>query len=512
MCGSSSTAAALAGGSVGPRRAPAAPLRPAAEFAMSEDYDHDAADAEERWWQEERELAWTDDPLPGEPWTELGYARRLVRVYGERLRFVSEWRRWLVYDGVRWVHDEAQAARWAKVIARRLTNCALGISDEAKRKNMLHVARRGESSAGVAGALKLASTETEIAVDFRDLDADPFLLNCPNGVLDLRTGQLGKHDPAFLLTKITRAAYCPDAKGTSFTKFLREIQPGEDMRDFLARLLGHALEGRVVEHVLPIFHGTGANGKSTLVEAVLFALGDYADAADPELLTARTFDAHPTGNADLFGRRLAILHESDQGRHLAEGTVKRLTGGDRVKARRMREDFWSFEPSHLFVMLTNHKPLVRGTDEGIWRRLRLVPFDVTIAKDKQDDTLGETLALEADAVLAWLATGYRDWRAGGLATPAKVTEATEEYRTESDALERFIDDCCRRGPVFSVGSSQLYAAWQRWCDREDVQAGSNKAFTTALQNKGFNDRHTMAGTVWDGIGLPARDDEKSPER
>src|SRR5262245_31431488 len=178
------------------------------------------------------------------------------------------------------------------------------------------------------------------------------------------------------------------------------------MRDFLALLLGHRLEGRVIEHLLPIFCGVGANGKSTFVGAALGALGDYAGPADPDLLTARTFDAHPTGTADLFGMRIAVLHETDAGRPLAEGTVKRLTGGDRLKARRMREDFWSFEPSHTFVMLTNHKPVVGGDDEGIWRRLRLVPFDVVIPTEEQDEELGDKLALEADAVLTWLTHGY----------------------------------------------------------------------------------------------------------
>ena len=177
-----------------------------------------------------------------------------------------------------------------------------------------------------------------------------------------------------------------------------------------ARLLGHALEGKVTAHILPILQGDGANGKSTLIDAIMYALGDYADAADPDLLRARTFDAHPTGVADLYGLRLALLHETDAGHRLAEGTVKRLTGGDRLKARRMREDFWSFDPSHTFVMLTNHKPLVGGTDEGIWRRLRLVPFEVVIPPAERDEDLGRKLAAEADAVLAWLVAGYLDWK------------------------------------------------------------------------------------------------------
>src|SRR5439155_21442543 len=182
-------------------------------------------------------------------------------------------------------------------------------------------------------------------------------------------------------------------------------------------LVGHGLEGRVIEDILPIHFGEGANGKGTFIGAVLAALGDYGDAADPGLLTARSFDAHPTGTADLCGLRLAVLHETDAGRHLAEGTVKRLTGGDRLKARRMREDFWSFDPSHTFVMLTNHKPLVAGTDEGIWRRIRLVPWDVVIPAAERDEQLASRLALEVGAVLAWLVAGYLDWHEHGLADP-----------------------------------------------------------------------------------------------
>lgn len=442
------------------------------------------------------------DPLPDEPWTELGYAKRLIALYGQRLRYVPAWRRWLVWDGTRWAQDATgQAARWMKATARVLTTDALAIMDKDKRRAALNLARRAESSAGVAGALTLASTEPEIAVSPDELDADPFLLNCRNGVLDLRTGEHVPHDPALLLTKVTGASYDPEAIGAEFAKFLETVQPDAEMRSYLARLLGHALEGRVVAHVLPILHGAGANGKGTLINAVLGALGNYADAADPELLTARTFDAHPTGTADLFGLRLAVLHESDQGRRLAEGTVKRLTGGDRVKARRMREDFWHFEPSHTFCMLTNHKPIVTGTDEGIWRRLRLVPFDVVIPSEQRDEELGDRLALERDAVLAWLVAGYREWRLMGLSEPAAARQATDGYRSESDALGRFIEECCATGQPYTAQSSLLFTAWQRWCEREGIQPGTSKAFSTTLQNKGYDKTHTNAGTLWKNIGL-----------
>ncbi len=448
-----------------------------------------------------------DDPLPGEPWTELGYARRLIQVYGDRLRYVPAWRRWLVWDGRRWVHDATgQAQRWAKVIARRLTTGAMAIEDEQKRKAAVSLARRGESAHAVAGALTLAGTEPGIVVTPDDLDADPFLLNCRNGTLDLRSGELRPHDPADLLTKVAGTEYHPDAAGQEWEKFLGRVQPEPQMRAYLARLIGQALEGRVTAHILPIFNGVGANGKTTFTGAMDAALGDYAGPADPGLLTARNFDAHPTGVADLFGLRLAVLHEFDQDRQLAEGTVKRLTGGDSVKARRMREDFWSFTPSHTFLMLTNHKPVVSGDDDGIWRRIKLVPWEVVIPEDERDEELGDKLALELDAVLAFLVRGYRDWHINGLGDPEQVTAATGSYRSESDAIARFLDQQCITGPHFHVKSSELFAAWSKWCASEGEEPGTQTSFSTTLVNRGFDKTKTSGVMRWTGIGLQDSED------
>ena len=447
------------------------------------------------------------DPLPDEPRTELGYARRLVHVFGGRLRYVPAWRRWLTWDDTRWAHDSTgQAARWMKAVARRLTADAMAIEDPLKRAAALSAARRGESSHAIAGALTLASTEAELAVSPDDLDADPYLLNCANGTLDLRTMTLRDHDPADLLTKVTRAAWHPDAASEEWDAFLARVQPDEEMRGYLARLTGHGLEGRVTEHLLQVHYGAGANGKSTFTETVVFTLGDYAAPADPDLLTARTFDAHPTGVADLFGLRLATLHETDRGRRLAEATVKRLTGGDRIKARGMRQDFWSFTPSHTFVMLTNHRPLISGTDDGIWRRIRLVPWDVQIPDEEKDGGLGDRLQLGADAVLRFLAEGYADWRDHGLADPEQVAKATAAWRGESDALGRFIADRCLAGPYFYARSGELFAAWCEWCQAGNEEPGTQTAFSLELARLGYGKRRTETGAVWDGIALAAAPD------
>jgi putative DNA primase/helicase len=469
---------------------------------------HAAGIADDRGHRPHRPLR--GDPLPDEPLTEMGYANRLIAEYGERIRYVAVWKRpWLVWDGKRWTRDATgQVSRWAKSIARGLTSAALAIESERERDTVMRYTRRGESASSIRGALQLASVDDRIAVSPEDLDRDPFLLNCPNGVLDLRTMQLRAHEPGLLLTKMTGAPYEPGADGPTFAKFLERVQPDPDMRAYLARLLGHALAGRVSEHVLPIFYGAGRNGKGTLIAAVLAALGDYADAADPQLLTARTNDAHPTSNADLFGLRLAVLHEGDAGRHLAEGTTKRLTGGDRVKARRMHEDFWSFEPSHTLVMLTNHKPIVSGTDEGIWSRLRLVPWDVVIPPEERDPQLGDRIVAELAAVLAWLADGWADYRrCGGLAEPEAVTAATSAYRAESDALGRFIEQQCIRNPGMTAWSSQLYEAWVSWCRAEGVEPGSQKAFSDSLHERGFDSHKSHGRMRWTGLGLAAEDTE-----
>jgi putative DNA primase/helicase len=441
-----------------------------------------------------------------EPLTELGYARRLIAKHGGELRYVVPWNRWLIWNGSQWIPDsDGYVQRCMKLIARDV-HTALIRSGNDEKDPAIRAAKKAESSSGVKGALTLAATEPEIAIVPEQLDAYPYFLNCRNGIVDLRTGELRGHDPALLLTKITGGSYVRGTAGPEFAKFFERIQPSEEMRVFIRRLLGLSLEGKVTAHILPIFYGDGANGKSTLTDAVMNALGDYADAGDPDLLRARTFDAHPTGVADLHGRRLVLIHESDAGHRLAEGTVKRLTGGDRLKARRMREDFWSFEPSHTFVMLTNHKPIVGGTDEGIWRRLRLVPFETVIPAAERDENLGARLAEESDAILTWLISGYLDWYRNGLGEPAAVTEATQAYRAESDPLGRFLEERCLRMPSMHVGSSELFRNFEKWCTAEREDPGTPKAFADAMKVRGFESRKSHGTMRWLGVALAADDD------
>lgn len=441
-----------------------------------------------------------------EPLTDLGNARRLVETHGHRIRYVPVWKRWLIWDGKRWADDDTgQIWRCAKHVARNMLHSAADAPTAEDRDRLIKAARRAESATGLRAMVELAGTEKTVALAPRDLDADPYLLNVSNGIIDLRTGNLRPHDPAAHLTKLCRAAYRPDAEAPRFAAFLERIQPQQEMREFLRRLLGYGLLGLVVEHVLPIFHGQGGNGKGTLLETVLAVMGDYASAVESELLVASQ-SAHPTGVADLFGLRLALAQETDSGRRLAESTVKRLTGGDTIKARRMRENFWAFEPSHLVVMQTNHKPIITGTDEGIWRRVRLVPFDVQIPESERDGHLRSRLLLEVDGILSWLLDGYRDYTDQGLAAPTAVTDATADYRASSDDLGRFIDERCLTGPHFYARVDDLFSAWCEWCRRENLDPKNKTAFGRSLTDRGLDSDKRSGSRVWVGIAL-AGDEE-----
>jgi len=438
------------------------------------------------------------DPSPDSE-ADLANARRLAATHGEHLRYVVPWKKWLCWDGRRWKLDETgEAAR-----------CAKAVADTLPKKTKAGRPARAQTAAGINAMLALAATEPDIAVAPAMLDAKPHLLNVANGTLDLRTGQLRPHDPADLITKVCNAAYDPDAEAPEFAAFLRRVQPDEAMRGFLARLFGNALEGVVTEHVLPVFYGVGANGKTTLVETLAYVLGDYARPVDPGLLLARG-EVHPTGLAALFGLRLALTHETDEGRRLSEATVKRLTGGDTITARRMHEDFWDFAPSHTIVMHTNHKPIVRGTDEGVWRRLKLIPFAVVVPPEEQDAKLPGRMRAEADGILAWAVAGHGEWQDRGLAEPGAVTAATSTYRSESDTLAAFLAERCMPNPHAHVRSAELFAAWVEWCRRENVDAGTHTAFSRNLQDRGYEKKRGTGGTkIWLGISLYA--DEEAPK-
>ena len=434
-------------------------------------------------------------------------AYRLSAEYADRLLYVHGigWHAW---DGRRWAEDRRGLAKRAVLDVLRKA-LAESLDDKQLRQDV----RRCESAAGVNGVLDLAAALRPFAATVADLDADPWLVNLANGTLDLRTLQLRAHDPADRCTKVTDAAYDParqdrlDAESASvWAQFLDRVLPDPDVRGFVQRLAGIGLYGAVIEHALAIFTGTGANGKSTLTKALGGALGDYATTAEPELFMHRE-NAHPTGEMDLRGARWVVVSESDQGRSLAAGTMKRLTGGDPIRARRMRQDFVEFLPSHTPILVTNHLPKVRGDDPAVWRRLRVVPFDVVIPPAERNPHLDEELQAARDAVLTWAVEGWRDYRARGLAEPESVLAATDAYQADSDAVRRFVAECCHVSPSAFVSSGDLFERWQQWAAYDGAEHLSAKALGQALDRLGYPSAKAGRGLrVRRGIGLLTEDE------
>lgn len=432
-----------------------------------------------------------------------GQARMAYRVadrYAGKMVHVSGlgWFRW---DATRFAPDDRGAAKRA-VLAELRRALGESIGDKELRADV----RKCESSSGVGGVLDLAAALEPFASVVADLDADPYLLNVANGTLDLRTLELRPHNPADRITKVCRGAYTPDTNSVLWEAFLARILPDEAVRGFVQRLVGVGLLGTVREHVLSIWTGQGANGKSVLDKAIRNALGDYACTAEPDLFMHRE-GAHPTGEMDLRGVRWVAVSESEKDRRLAEATMKRLTGGDTIRARRMRQDFVEFTPSHTPTLITNHLPRVSGDDPAIWRRIRVVPFDVVIPDAEQDPQLDDRLALEADAILTWAVQGHRDYLDRGLDEPAGVRVATDTYHRNSDAVARFIDECCHTGPAVKSITGQLFAAWDKWRTRDGAEQMSLKAFGLALTSKGFPlPAKTANGQRW-RQGISLRPDE-----
>ena len=459
-----------------------------------------------------------DDPDDdaGDPWTAIKWpkgrteranSRRFLKQFGDKVRFCHAWGKWLVWDNARWRIDDGGA------VMRLAMATADSVWLDAKEhltKDVVDFAVATSGHGKLSAMLKLAAADVSVAVD--DLDANPWLLNCPNGTLDLRTGELRPHRREDNLTKLCPTNYTPDAGSYCWDGFLEGVFDGPTI-DFMQKFLGYCLTGDVSEQILAVFYGIGSNGKSTLLNAIQHTLGtDFSPAAPPSLLMEKKTETHPTELAGLFGKRLVIAQETNAGARLAEATVKSLTGGDIISARRMREDFWQFSPTHKLILCTNHKPRVKGTDHAIWRRLVLILFGrkfwsadkaETGPDDlKQDKTLPAKLKAEAEGILAWMVQGCLDWKRGGLQIPDSVRAATEEYRNESDTLGRFVAESCLTMPSVRVKFSILYGELEKWCHDGGDNLPAKRFVGSWLKENGFKD-HTNNGRWYLGIGLKA---------
>lgn len=414
---------------------------------------------------------------------------------------------WLRWDGRRWAActDEElieQIRRHQKCTVKAAIDRGTSDDDLKKIVGLL-------SDGNIRSVERLMRGVTGITVrNANDLDADPNLLNVANGTLDLRTRELRPHDPNDRITKVTRAAYRADTDTSVWDAFLARVIPDQAELDYLRRVFGICAYGRVREHIFPILTGTGANGKGTTYGAVVFALGDYATVVNPEMLMARE---RSTGHADpemmtLRGARLAVGSEVEEGRKLDAATMKRLTGGDQLTSRHLFKDQVTWQPTHQLIYVTNKLPEVKGNDPAVWRRIRVVPFDVVLPEKEWDLELPARLELHADAVLSWIVAGYFDGLDnGGMRAPESVTRATDDYQEESDSASQFVKARCNVDRHRKATTRVLHQAYRGWAEAEGNQIMTEKAFAKELDRLGFSAKKENTGHFRQGIDL------KTPE-
>lgn len=440
------------------------------------------------------------------PLTDYGNAERLVARHGEAIRYCPPWQSWLVWNGTRWVRDDAEVERRAKDTIRSLYRSAANELDEDKRQALAKWARQSESANRLRAAMLLAKTEAAVEVQVEAFDAYPMLLNVENGIVELTTGKLLAHSPHLMLTKLAPVEYDPTAVAPLWEKFLRRVLPDAGDRTFVQRAVGYSLTGDISEHAMFVLHGSGANGKTVFQETIRAALGDYAQQASSELILARRPGTIPTDVARLRGARLVSASETEDGDRLAESQVKQITGGDRIVARQLYQDPFEFGPTHKLWLSTNHKPTVHGTDDAIWRRLRLIPFEQTIPPKQRDKHLTEKLRRELPGILQWAVEGCLAWQRDGLGESEHVRRATADYRKESDVFGQFLEECCVLGPNESVPASVLFLEYEAWASAAKLRPMSKPAFGRKMRDRKFHQerRGHSNVTTWVGVAVPGR--------
>jgi len=436
--------------------------------------------------------------------TDSTNAERLCNEHGENIRYMAAWKKWLVWNGKRWKTDDSGALISEKclVTIRNLHNEQLRTGDHRERMEIEKFAKISENARRRKSCIEMATQIDKINIISEQLDTNPWLLNCQNGTLNIKTKEFSEHRQKDFITKIANVEYDPAADCPLWKQFIREIMDFKtDVINFLQTACGWAITGDTREQTMFILFGSGANGKSTFLNVILSLLGDYAMTTNTETFMKKSGEQITNDIARLRGARFVTTTEAEEGRRLSEPLIKKITGNDQMTARFLYGEYFSFTPSFKIFMATNHKPVIKGTDYGIWRRIKLIPFTTRIPEDKQDKLLEEKLKKEASGILNWLLEGASKWQNEGLHAPAIVLDATEEYKGEMDVIGNFIKNRCIAKAGAKIRIWELYKAYSDWCDTNNEHAVSERFFTMRLKDMGYEQCRNSEARFWSGIGL-----------
>lgn len=447
--------------------------------------------------------------LKVETGTDTGLARRLMRKHGKDLRYVPAWTRWLVFDGFRFKEDSRDHSftlNKALSLAAMLRQDAADTDDSKARGVLEGFARKAESGGRMREAVNVLRMFSEVQVTLDDINSNPWLLNCTNGTVDLKTGLKRPHERDDLITQLLPAEFDLNAECPIWIEFLETVQPDPAVREYLQRVAGTMLVGLAMEVPVLVFFGVGANGKSVFVEVLRGVLGDdYSVSLPSAAITAHASrpDDQERSLVPIVDKRLVTVLELGEGRSLNEPLIKALVSGETVPIRRLWAEQQQTTPRGTLILTSNHRLNVSGTDDGIWRRVREVPFPVQIPEAERDPGLrARILEREAAGVLAWMCRGFRAWQeSGSLAEPAAVTEATAIYRDEQDEIGAFFAACCSESEALRCPAKRLRKAFVFWCDEQGEKPISPKRVGSRLRRRGFDSTKSHGVKMWIGFDV-----------
>lgn len=447
------------------------------------------------------------------PFTDLGNAERFAQRHAGHLRYCRLWRKWLFWDASHWELDSTgEAERQAAETVRHILSLAEGLPELKQQQAMAGFARRSESASRLHSLLSLAETQPDLVAAADAFDTDPWLFNTRSGMLDLQNDRTFPHDPALLVTKVAPVDYDHAAHCPTWDSFLSRVLGGRaDLIRYLQKAVGYSLTGDTGEQCLFLLYGQGANGKSTFLTTLMGILHSYARQLPMDSLLVKQTHQIPNDIAALRGVRFVSAVEADDGARMAESLIKQMTGQDKIAARFLHGEWFEFTPHFKLWLATNHKPVIRGCDEAIWRRVRLIPFTVTIPAAERDHHLAEKLKNEWPGILNWAVEGCRLWREEGLNPPQDVVAATDEYRGEMDILGDFVAQRCVLNPLASTVVADSYRAYENWCIDTAERPITKRTFVSRMRERGLQTRHGSGNVlVWDGLALPEPDPNPDP--
>ena len=441
---------------------------------------------------------------------DTGNAERLKSHFGSLIRYNFTAKKWMYYDGQIWTVDNSGRMKTlADEVVKRMKDEKLFIADgvdeeDAVKGRQKHL-KYTRNSTGKNNMLKECEHLLPISPEKLDKDLDVF--NIQNGYIDLKTGELREHDKSRFFTRISNTEYTDTADSPEWDKFLNDIFLGDqELIDYIQRAIGYSLSGYTKEQVMFVLYGNGRNGKSVFLDILNEVFGTYAMNIKPDaiMVTKNSSDATPE-IAKLDGARLVTTTEPNEGERFDEGLIKQLTGGDRVTARKLYENEFDFTPQFKLWMATNHKPYIRGRDEGIWRRMVIIPFNKQIPLNEVDYELTKKLKGELSAIMNWCVEGYLEWQRHGLAEPQLIKNQRDSYRTEMDSIQAFIEECCSLHENATIQAGLFFSMYDEWARENNQHRMSSTKFGREI-SKRFEKETIKGKRFYRGISVNEESD------